>query len=134
MKRHHSKKPRYSSFVVRKKHLFMVVRGKLRTCDTSKMVLFCENSLPFKVVNNFEKKLHFKIYCRTTESALGIFSNLHLLQTFFLLLRFLNINGMTTLQTNMSLTTGIPQECLSCRLDVLVNFEQIFTLFWYFYC
>ena len=62
IKSHHSKKPWYSSFVVRKKHLFMVVRGKLRTCDTSKMVLFCENSLPFKVVNNFEKKLHFKIY------------------------------------------------------------------------
>ena len=40
----------------------MVVRGELRTCDTSKMVLFRENSLPFKVVNDFEKKLHFKIY------------------------------------------------------------------------
>ena len=39
----------------------MVVRGELRTCDTSKMVLFCENSLQFKVVNNFGKKLHFKI-------------------------------------------------------------------------
>ena len=39
----------------------MVVRGELRTCDTSKMVVFCENSSQFKVVNNFVKKLHFKI-------------------------------------------------------------------------
>ena len=40
----------------------MVVRGELKTCDISKMVLFRENTLPFKVVNDFEKKLHFKIY------------------------------------------------------------------------
>ena len=40
----------------------MVVRGELRTCDISKMLLFRENTLPFKVVNDFEKKLHFKIY------------------------------------------------------------------------
>ena len=36
---------------------------------------------------------------------------------------------MTTLHTNISLTTEIPQQCLSCRLDVLVNFGQIFALF-----
>ena len=35
--------------------------------------------------------------------------------------------------TQISLTTGIPQQCLSCRLDVLVNFGQIFALFWYFF-
>ena len=58
----------------------MVVRGELRTCDTFKMVFFCENSLPFKVVNNFEKKLHFKIYYGVgAEYVLGIFSDLHLL-------------------------------------------------------
>ena len=35
---------------------------------------------------------------------------------------------MTTLHTKVSLTTWIPQECLSRRLDVLVNFGQIFAL------
>ena len=40
----------------------MVARGELRICDTSKIVLFCENNLPFKVANNFGKKLRFKIY------------------------------------------------------------------------
>ena len=40
----------------------MVVRDELRTCDTSKMVLFCKKGLPFKVANNFGKKVHFKIY------------------------------------------------------------------------
>ena len=36
---------------------------------------------------------------------------------------------MTTLHTNISLTTGVPKKCLSCRLDVLVNFGQIFHFF-----
>ena len=36
---------------------------------------------------------------------------------------------MTTLPTNVCLTTGIPQQCLSCNLDVLVNFAQISALF-----
>ena len=27
------------------------------------------------------------------------------------------------------LTTGIPQQCLSCRFEVLVNFGQVFSLF-----
>ena len=31
--------------------------------------------------------------------------------------------------TKVSLTTGIPQQCLPCRLDVLVNFGQIFAPF-----
>ena len=56
--------------------LFIV--GELRTCNTPKMVLFCKNSLQFKVVNNFDKKLHFKML-QGAESALGIFSDLHLL-------------------------------------------------------
>ena len=66
---------------------------------------------------------------RDTEYALGIFSDLHLLYTFFLLLTFLNINGTATLHTNVCLTTGIPQQCLSCCLNILVNFGQIFALF-----
>ena len=36
---------------------------------------------------------------------------------------------MSTLHTNVSLSTGIPQQCLSSRLDVSVNFKQIFALF-----
>ena len=36
---------------------------------------------------------------------------------------------MTALHTNVSLKTGIPKKCLSYRLDVLVNFGQIFALF-----
>ena len=63
------------------------------------------------------------------ESALGIFSDLHLSQILFLILTFLSINGTTTLHTNVCLTTGIRQQCLSCRLDILVNFRQIFVLF-----
>ena len=65
---------------------------------------------------------------RGAESALGIFSDLHLLQTFFLLLTFLNINGTSTQHTNVFLTTGIPQQYLPFRLVVLVNFGQIFAL------
>ena len=49
-KSYHSKKP-----------WFIVVRGKFRTCDTHKMVLFHENSLQFKAIDNFDKKLHFKV-------------------------------------------------------------------------
>ena len=48
---------------------------------------------------------------------------------FFLLPTFLNIDGTTNLHTNVSLTTWIPQECLSCPFDVLVNLGQIFALF-----
>ena len=66
---------------------------------------------------------------RGAESALGIFSDLHLSWTFLLLLTFLNINRKSILHTNICLTTGIPQQCLSCRLNVLVNFGQIFALF-----
>ena len=36
---------------------------------------------------------------------------------------------MSTLHTNLYLTTRIPQQCVSCRLDVLVNFGQISDLF-----
>ena len=32
-------------------------------------------------------------------------------------------------QKSVCLTTGIPQQCLSCRLDVLVNFLQIIAPF-----
>ena len=46
-----------------------------------------------------------------------------------MLLTFLNINGTSTLHTNVYLTTGILQQCLSYRLNVLVNFRQIFALF-----
>ena len=47
--RYRSKKPWYSSFVVRKKHrktLKNLVRGKLKTCDTSKTkTVYCLKSL-----------------------------------------------------------------------------------------
>ena len=45
-----------------KKNVKNVVRGELKTRDTSKMDLFAKNSLLFKVVNNFNKKLHITIY------------------------------------------------------------------------
>ena len=60
---------------------------------------------------------------------LGYFFGFTFITDLFLLLTFLNINGTATLHTNVSLTTGIPQQCLTCRLDVLVNFGQIFALF-----
>ena len=31
--------------------------------------------------------------------------------------------------TRPNLTTEIPQQCLSCRFDILVNFGQVFALF-----
>ena len=58
----------------------------------------------------------------------GYFFRFTFIVDLFLLLTFLNIKGTTTLHTNVSLTTGIPQWYLSC-LDVLVNFGQIFALF-----
>ena len=73
--------------------------------------------------------LHFKIYYGVLNLPLVFFSDLHFLLTFFLLLTFLSINGTSTLRTNVCLTTGIPQQFLSCCLDVLVNFGQIFALF-----
>ena len=59
----------------------------------------------------------------------GYFFRFTFIVDLFLLLTFLNIKGTTTLHTNVSLTTGIPQRYLSCRLDVLVNFGQIFAPF-----
>ena len=107
----------------------MEVRDELRTCDTSKMVLFCENSLQFKVANNFGKRLHLKICYEVLNLPWVLFQIYIYYRSFFLLLTFLNINGTTTLHTNASLPTGIPQQYLSCGLDVLVNFGQIFALF-----
>ena len=43
-KSHHSKKRWYNSFVVRKKHWFIVVRGKLRTCFQS-LTIFTRSSI-----------------------------------------------------------------------------------------
>ena len=60
---------------------------------------------------------------------LGYFSRFTFITDLFLLLTFLNINGTASLYTNVSLTTWIAQQCLTCRLDVLVNFGQIFALF-----
>ena len=31
--------------------------------------------------------------------------------------------------THLNLTTDIPQQCISCRFQVLVNFGQVFALF-----
>ena len=60
----------------------MVVGGKLRTCDTSKMVLFCENSLQFEAVNNFGKRLHFKI-CYGVLHLPGVFFRFSFIMDFF---------------------------------------------------
>ena len=89
---------------------------------------FCENSLYLKVVKSLEKKLNFKTYQRVLNLPQVFFSDLHLLQKFFLLLAFLNINETSTLHTNVYLETEIQQQCLSGCLDVLVNFGQIFAL------
>ena len=92
------------------------------------MVLFCENSLQFTVVNNFDKKLHFQI-CYVMLNLPCVFFQIYIYYRPFFLLTFLNINGTSTLHTNVYLTTGILQQCLSYRLNVLVNFRQIFALF-----
>ena len=89
------------------------------------MVLLFENILQFKFVNNFDKKLHFKICYGVLNLPWGFLSDLHFLWIFSLLLTFLNLKGMSTLHTNVCLITGISQQFLSCRLDVL----QIFALF-----
>ena len=94
----------------------------------SKMALFCENSLQFTVVKNFDKKLHFQI-CYAVLNLPSVFFRFKFIIDLFFVLTFLDINGTPTLHTNVCLTTGIPQQGLLCRLDVLVNFEQIFALF-----
>ena len=67
--------------------------------------------------------------------CLGYFFRFTFIIYFFSAPNILNINGTATLHTNVCLTTGIPQQCLSCRLDVLFNFGQIFAPFsWYFCC
>ena len=101
---------------------FIVVGSELRTCDTSKIVLFYLKSLQFKVVNNFGKKLHYKI-CYRVLNRLGYFFR------FTFSIDLFSSPNISTLHTNVCLTTGILQQCLSCRLDVLVNFGQIFALF-----
>ena len=93
------------------------------------MALFCENSLQFTVVNNFDTKVHFQI-CYVVLNLSCLFFQIYIYcSPFFFLLTFLNINGMSALHTNVCLSTGIPQQCLSSRLDVSVNFKQIFALF-----
>ena len=92
------------------------------------MALFCENNLQFTVVNNFDKKLHFQI-CYVMLNLPCVFFQIYIYYRPFFLLTFLNINGTSTLHTNVYLTTGILQQCLSYRLNVLVNFRQIFALF-----
>ena len=86
-------------------------------------------SLQFKVINNFDKKFHFKICYGVLNLPWVFFSDLHLLLTFFLLLTFLIINETSTMHRSVCLTTGIQQQFLLCRLDVLLNFRQTFTLF-----
>ena len=107
----------------------MVVRGKLRTCDTSKMVLFFAQIVcSLKPLTILAKG---SILRSVTECwiCLECFLDLHLLWTFFLLLTF-SILMKRQLCTQMS----VWQQCLSCRLDVLVNFGQIFATFsWHFY-
>ena len=92
------------------------------------MVFFCEYSLQFTVVNNFEKKLQFRSVTWQW-ICLGYFFRFTFIIDIFLLLTCLNINGTSAVHKNVCLTSGIPQDCLLCRLDVLVNFGQIFALF-----
>ena len=78
--------------------------------------------------------------------CLGFFSALHSVQTFLFPLTFLKTNWMSTWHTNIlykvytrkycigcgtcpNLATGIPQQFPSCRFGVLVNFGQVFALF-----
>ena len=82
-----------------------------------------QNSLQLQVVNNFEKKLHFKICCLVLNPPwfiLGLLS----LYTIFLLVTFLNINGTSTLHTDVCLTKK-----MSVMSNVLVDFGEIFALF-----
>ena len=89
------------------------------------MALLCQHSLKFIVVNNFDRELYFQI-CYVVLNLPCVFFQIYTYYRPFFLLTFLNINGTSTLHTN--LTTGIPQQSLSCSLDVLVNFRQIFAL------
>ena len=61
---------------------------RIRTCR--------ENSLQFKFVNNFNKKLHFKI-CHGVLNLLRVFFRFAFFVDHFLLLPFLNINGMSSI-------------------------------------
>ena len=63
------------------------------------MLLFCDNSLQFTVVNNFDKKLHFQI-CYVVLN-LSFFRFTSIINLFFLL-AVLNINGTSTLHTQMT--------------------------------
>ena len=122
-KSHHPKKPWYRFFVVRKKHLFRSSEANpeplahLKWCFFAKIVYSLKSLTILVRSSRLRSVTGCWIY-------LGYFSDLQLLWTFFLLLTFLNVNGTTILYT-----TGIPQQCLSCRLDVLVNFVQIFARF-----
>ena len=83
---------------------FIAVRGEFKTCDASKIALFRKNTaLQLKVIHNFDKKLHFQICCGLLNLP-WIFLGLLFLYTFFLLVTFLNINGTSTLLTNLCLT------------------------------
>ena len=81
------------------------------------MVLFCENSL---------QKLYFKT-CYGVVNLPWVFFRFTFIIDLFSTPN-INTNGMTTLHTNVCVTTEIPQQCLLCPLDVLVNFGQIFSL------
>ena len=119
-----SKKRWYSSFILRKKP------SQLRTCDTSKTVIFCENSLQFfrETVTILTRSSIFRSFtwCKI---CLGYFFRFtFIIDLIILLLTFLNITGTSTLLTNVCLTRETPQLYLPRRLDVLVNFGQIFFL------
>ena len=105
----------------------MVVRGELRVCDTSRMVLFCGNSLLFKVVNNFGKKLHFTI-CYGVLNLPWVIFKIYIYYRPFSSPNIFKYEW-NDISAHKCLTTGIPQECLSRRLDVLINSGQIFALF-----
>ena len=125
-KSHQSKKQWNKSFVVCKKHWFIVVRGELRT--TSKMVLFAKIVDSLESLTVLTRSFIFRSV-RWWWMCLAYFFRFTFIIDLFFLLIFLNTNGTSTLHTNVYLTTGIPQQCLSCCLNVLVNFGQIFALF-----
>ena len=92
------------------------------------MLLFCDNSLQFTVVNNFDKKLHFQI-CYVVLNLSWVFFQIYIYyKSFFSPSSFKYSWNVNSAHTNDCLA-GIPQQCLPCRLDVLVNFGHIFAFF-----
>ena len=105
----------------------MVVRGELRACDTSKMVLFFRKiiySLNLLTIFARSSILRSVTGCWIW---LGYFFRFPFIKDLFLLLTFLNIDGTTTLHTKLDNrdTTTISVSSFGC-FDFL---WKIFALF-----